>query len=363
MKSCRARLERRHAAPSQGRVPANPFAHMGAGVAPTAPSRRRATPTWWRRFAQADAMDLPSLGTAMMLTWEMAAARGSTIFTAFEFAHYRPKDHPKRGVYVVHPKNGEAVWIPLYDAAGAALFPELMARMDAMRRESHRRRPVLRARLGATRRTDVRQPWAPNGNVRTITRKTPRNPRRGRPAARDHLHVVPPWRPDRARRRRPDRRPDIRANLAPQERGKVLTGYVKRTEKQIIDGTHKRRAMRAGRAGRGGRGGRSARSVRGGKKMSRSGYSDDYDNEMGADPMARCCGRARSGAKARPGVPQGDAGGSRRLARKETQSRMSLRWAGQVCAPRGCGPGARPRHERGSTRRNLSGVAFVVPHD
>lgn len=34
---------------------------------------------------------------------------------------------------VIHPKNGEAVWIPLFDR-GAPLFPELMARMNAMKR-------------------------------------------------------------------------------------------------------------------------------------------------------------------------------------------------------------------------------------
>jgi len=219
-------------------VPANPFAHMGL----VSHHRTVAAASYTdlvAAVAQADAMDLPSLGTAMMLTWEWLQ-REEHIFTAFEFAHYRPKDHPNE-VYVVHPKNGEAVWIPLYDAAGAALFPELMARMDAMRRDRIGGGPFF-VRDWRDRRTDVRQPWAPNGNVRTITRKTREIldavglPREITFTSFRHGGLTELGDADLTDAQ-------IRA-ISRHKSAKVLTGYVKRTEKQIIDGTHKRRAMR-----------------------------------------------------------------------------------------------------------------------
>src|SRR5260370_1316639 len=81
--------------------------------------------------AQADAMGLFSLGTALMLTWEWLQ-REEHIFTRFELAHYRPRGR-EREVFIMLPKNGESVWHPLFDASGAALFPELMARRDRLK--------------------------------------------------------------------------------------------------------------------------------------------------------------------------------------------------------------------------------------
>lgn len=45
--------------------------------------------------AAADQLGMPSLGTAMMVTWEWLQ-RQEHIFTAFELAHYRPKTIPTR---------------------------------------------------------------------------------------------------------------------------------------------------------------------------------------------------------------------------------------------------------------------------
>ena len=34
---------------------------------------------------------------------------------------------------IVHPKNGEEAWWPLFDEAGVPLFPELMVELDAIK--------------------------------------------------------------------------------------------------------------------------------------------------------------------------------------------------------------------------------------
>jgi len=45
-----------------------------------------------------------------------------------------PKERPN-AVRVLHPKNGEEAWIPLFDDAGVPLFPELMAELDALKKD------------------------------------------------------------------------------------------------------------------------------------------------------------------------------------------------------------------------------------
>ena len=54
------------------------------------------------------------------------------MFGAFEITHYRPKERPN-SVKIVHPKNGEEAWWPLFDETGETLFPELMAEPDAIK--------------------------------------------------------------------------------------------------------------------------------------------------------------------------------------------------------------------------------------
>jgi len=56
---------------------------------------------------------------------------------AFRFSHYRPPERPD-AVCVVHPKNGEEAWWPLFDETQSKptahpLFPELMAELDAFK--------------------------------------------------------------------------------------------------------------------------------------------------------------------------------------------------------------------------------------
>src|SRR2546430_2577282 len=111
MKSCRrawnvvARLRRTE-------VPPNPFAGMGL-VGSDGMVKEATYADLVAAVTQADTMGLPSLGTALMVTWEWLQ-REEHIFTRFELAHYRPRGR-EREVLIVHPKNGESVWIPLFD--------------------------------------------------------------------------------------------------------------------------------------------------------------------------------------------------------------------------------------------------------
>ena len=132
MKSCRRAWNvalRRH----PRRVPLlNPFAKMGLV------SSDRETPT--ATFAELQAfrakaveMGLSSLATAVLIGWEWLQ-REAAIFSVFDVSHYRPKQQPN-AVHIVDPKNGEEGWFPLLDDKGVPLYPELMAELDAIKRE------------------------------------------------------------------------------------------------------------------------------------------------------------------------------------------------------------------------------------
>jgi hypothetical protein len=49
-------------------------------------------------------------------------------------AHYRPKERPHM-VRIVDEKTKQEGWIPLIDDDGASLYPELMAELDAIKRQ------------------------------------------------------------------------------------------------------------------------------------------------------------------------------------------------------------------------------------
>jgi hypothetical protein len=116
-----------------GKVPlVNPFARMGLK------SSGRVTPT--ATYAEltvfrAKAIELghPSLATGALVGWEWLQ-RAKDIFATFDVTHYRPKERPN-AVRVVHSKTDEENWIPLFDDKGVPLFPELMAELDAIKRE------------------------------------------------------------------------------------------------------------------------------------------------------------------------------------------------------------------------------------
>ncbi|TYL86337.1 hypothetical protein [Bradyrhizobium cytisi] len=132
MKSCRRAwnvVARRH----PGKLPhVNPFAQMGLR------SSNRETPTATYEEllafrAKAVELGLPSLCTAALIGWEWLQ-RETDIFATFDVSHYRPKERPNM-VRVVDEKTKQEGWIPLLDDAGAPLYPELMAELDAIKRD------------------------------------------------------------------------------------------------------------------------------------------------------------------------------------------------------------------------------------
>jgi hypothetical protein len=222
-------------------VPAlNPFARMGLrgadGVVPEATYLEMLA-----AVAQADKAGMPSLGTAIMLTWEWLQ-REEHVFTAFMLDHYRPKDRPHE-VKIVHPKNGEAVWVPLFDAHGVALFPELMERLDALKKDRIGGLMFVRDWVDRVAKRPV--PWvAPSGDLTYVRQRTKdvvtdaglrteitfTSFRHGGMTELGNSDLTDA---------------QIRA-LSRQKSSKVLPRYIKRTSAQIIAGTHKRRATRQG---------------------------------------------------------------------------------------------------------------------
>jgi hypothetical protein len=132
MKTCR-RAWNVAARRNPGKLPpVNPFAKMGLR------SSDRETPT--ATFAELQAFrakatefGFASLATAALIAWEWLQ-REEDIFGTLDVAHYRPKDRPQ-AVRVLHEKTREENWVPLFDEAGAPLYPELMLELDALKRD------------------------------------------------------------------------------------------------------------------------------------------------------------------------------------------------------------------------------------
>lgn len=82
--------------------------------------------------AKAVEMALPSLATGALIGWEWLQ-READIFASFAVAHYRPQEHPDT-VRVIHHKTKEENFVPLFKD-GVPLYPELMAELDAVKRE------------------------------------------------------------------------------------------------------------------------------------------------------------------------------------------------------------------------------------
>jgi hypothetical protein len=113
----------------------NPFSRMDLkSRAPGQPARETPTATWDELIAfrtAAKSLGYNSVGTAALLTWEWLQ-REEHVFGVFDVSHYRPKERPN-SAKIVHPKNGEEAWWPLFDDTGEPLFPELMAELDAIK--------------------------------------------------------------------------------------------------------------------------------------------------------------------------------------------------------------------------------------
>lgn len=132
MKSCR-RAWNITARRNPGKLPpVNPFAQMGLRSS----DRETPTATYEELVAfrtKAKEMGLHSLATAALIGWEWLQ-REVDIFATFDVSHYRPKERPTM-VRVVHEKTKEESWVPLFTDEGTPVYPELMAELDAIKRE------------------------------------------------------------------------------------------------------------------------------------------------------------------------------------------------------------------------------------
>lgn len=237
MKSCRRAWNvctRRN----PGKLPlVNPFAQMGLR------SSDRETPTatydQLQVFrAKAKELGLPSLATATLIAWEWLQ-RETDIFATFDVGHYRPKDRPDM-VRVIDEKTKSESWIPLFDDARTPLYPELMTELDAIKRE----------RIGGLM---LRRDWGERGPWPTWPK----------PDMPDFTHMSRKVKEVIRAAELPDelsfasfRHGGLTetgdAELTDREilaqsrhtTVKVLPKYVKRTTKQIVAGTKKRRATR-----------------------------------------------------------------------------------------------------------------------
>lgn len=148
---------------------------------------------------------------------------------------------------IVHPKNGGDHWLPLFqlDAKSrekVALFPKLMARMDALKRDRVGN-GLFFVRDWIDRRAKAPVPWAPASGdisyagrwVKQIILAAGRDPalsftsfRHGGMTELGDAELTDA---------------EIRA-LSRHKSSEVLGRYVKRTQRQIIAGVEKRRALR-----------------------------------------------------------------------------------------------------------------------
>jgi hypothetical protein len=240
MKTCRRAwniVARSH----PGKLPlVNPFAEMELkGSNRETPTATYAELQAFR--AKAKELGYSSLATAALIGWEWVQRR-IDIFARFDVTHYRPKDRSQM-VRVLHEKTGEENWIPLFDDKGVPLYPELMAELDAIKRERI-------AGLMIRRDWGERAPWPPW------------------PIANDPKHVDLSMVSEKVKEimRAAGTRSELTftsfrhggftemgdAELSdPQIRAqgrlkstKILPRYVKRTARQVAEGTKKRRAIR-----------------------------------------------------------------------------------------------------------------------
>jgi hypothetical protein len=237
MKSCR-RAWNIAARRNPGKLPlVNPFAKMGLRSS----DRETPTATFEELIAfraKAKEMTLPSLATASLIGWEWLQ-RETDIFATFDVMHYRPKEHPNM-VRVIDEKTKSESWIPLFDETGIALYPELVAELDAIKRD----------RIGGLmlcRDWGNRGPWPtwPKPDQPDFTHLSRKVKEVIRAAGlRDELSFTS-FRHG-GFTEGGDAELTDREMLAQGRHTtvKVLPRYVKRTTRQLVSGTKKRRASR-----------------------------------------------------------------------------------------------------------------------
>ncbi len=153
----------------------NPFAKMGLKKRGPGEAVRETPTATWDELAtfRAKAVELgyQSIATAALATWEWLQ-REEHLLGSFVLSHYRPNERPN-AVRVVHPKNGEEAWWPLFDEGQKRsqqypLFPELMSELDAIKTGAVVGLDGLMLRRDhAHRRGKVPKPWiTPKGDLR-----------------------------------------------------------------------------------------------------------------------------------------------------------------------------------------------------
>lgn len=214
------------------------------------PLKETPTATWDDLVAfRAKAIELQygSLATAALITWEWLQ-RAEHIFGAFKITHYRPKERPN-AVRVLHPKNGEEAWCPLFDETQREphkhpLFPELMAELDAMKASDVQALDGLMIRrTHGHRRGKAPKAWiTPKGDLRYL-----RDVVRGIILAaglREELSFTS-FRHGGFTEGADSDLTDAELRAAGRHRSaRQLPTYAKRTRKQLISGAKKRREER-----------------------------------------------------------------------------------------------------------------------
>jgi len=221
----------------------NPFSRMGLKMrSPGQPVRETPTATWEELVAfraAARKLGYGSVATAALVAWEWLQ-REEHVFGAFEITHYRPKERPN-SVKIVHPKNGEEAWWPLFDETGEALFPELMAELDAIKktmvlglvfRRDHEHRKSPTPLPWITERKDLRY-------LRSVVKEIV-----AAAGIRSELSFTS-FRHGGFTEGADSDLTDAELRAAGRHRSaRQLPTYAKRTRKQLISGTKKRRAER-----------------------------------------------------------------------------------------------------------------------
>lgn len=230
-------------------VPAiNPFSRMGLKkTAPGVAPRETPTAVWDELVvfrAKAVELGYQSLATAALVAWEWLQ-REEHVFGAFDVSHYRPKERPN-SVRVVHPKTGEDAWWPLFDETGQVLFPELMAELDAIKKKTVAGLMVRRDH--AHRKTATPMPWITERKGLDYLRSTVKEIIRAA-KLRDDLSFTS-FRHGGFTEGADADWTDAELRAAGRHRSaRQLPTYAKRTRKQLISATQKRRAERTKPAG------------------------------------------------------------------------------------------------------------------
>jgi hypothetical protein len=137
---------------------ANPF--KGVDIEYEPKKNRAATLEELMQFVRAaDEDGTRSLGTAAMIAFYWLV-REEDIFGRMAWSDYRPAEKPDR-VLAWHHKNRktEKVVIPLFDVDGAQLWPEMMARLEGVRRTG----TLIVMRDKPDPRKKIHMPWTTGG--------------------------------------------------------------------------------------------------------------------------------------------------------------------------------------------------------